>query len=914
MDENHYIYLLFDHNNQSRYLSNEVHKIGRKIGSTCNMKTRMKPYLTGHPDKVPLECYYKILNPELYSCYEIDNMIKNEFDEFRLKGSGGIEFYEVNKVTQEVLEKYFDKMGITWQKLYEVIDEDNQIITKKDIENLSFDIEHRNYYQDIPIKKYDLLNKYIEQIKERNIVKDLINLDENVINYILEHYDDSLITELKSHQMIDDQIEVILCSIIYFNKKDKGIWNLFCRYGKTMLSSLFCHYETKYRKILVLVPSLYLVNQTYNTWIKYWDKKIIKRVSCEEGLSDDEEILNFYNNNDKCIIISTYHSSEKLKDYEFDICIYDEAHRTAGEKFDEKNNEDNDTPKIKLFKLLLESSNIKQKLFLTATKKIYNNDEDNIYCMDDENIYGKTIASVSAIGAKKLNRICPYKIMTIKAIPIEIEFDIEKFFEDNKLKENQKKILIELKDRYIMFAKGLIDCMRENKIKHVITFHEYIINCKFFCQILKHIDKEKILKNTEYISGCDNKKLRNEIIDDFQKNDYSVLCSAKVLQEGVDIPKCDGVIFIDNKTSNIDITQSLSRCLTYLENKNAYIMIPYIDGEDLKNDVKTNDLRLLLRNISEIDENIQEYFKEYNKIKGNSESENTEKELKELNIKYNINIELNFIEQMREISYLPYKQAKEFVNGRFDDHIDYKNRIEELSKDLPIDADIIYNRFGWENWNDYLGLESKMNSFRISKLIQNENDRRKKILNCGLKIKESIKYILKLENREMSSEEICNKILELAICKSLNCIDKQFSINHNCCYLVKEKIISTNENFKPRKYSYNGYNEFELIDSKQKYIEYCKNINTELEQNIEPNNGNWIKFCLKDYDELVKSHYTINELKEKKILSCNDYDQKCFNDSKFISRKYIENGFYNSITFKLSDIYFSDENNEEYYD
>ena len=916
MDKDHYIYLLFDINNQSRYLSNEVHKIGRKIGSTCDMKTRMKPYLTGHPDKVPLECYYKILNPELYTCYEIDNMIKIEFDEFRLKGSGGIEFYEVNEVTLEILEKYFDKMRIKLEKLYEVIDEDNHIITKKDIENLSFDIEHSNYYQNIPIKKYDLLNKYIEKIKERDIIKDLINLDENVINYILKYYDDSLITELKSHQMIDDQIEVILCSIIYFNKKDKGIWNLFCRYGKTMLSSLFCHYKTKYRKILVLVPSLYLVNQTYNTWIKYWDKKIIKRVSCEEGLSNDAEILSFYNDNDKCIIISTYHSSEKLKDYKFDICIYDEAHRTAGEKFDEKNNEDNDTPKIKLFKLLLESPNIKQKLFLTATKKIYNNDEDNIYCMDDENIYGKTIASVSAIGAKKLNRICPYKIMTIKAIPIEIEFDIEKFFKDNKLKENQKKRLIELKDRYIMFAKGLIDCMKKNEIKHVITFHEYIINCTFFCQILDHINKtEKLLKNIEYITGDDKKEFRNEIIKDFETIDYSILCSAKVLQEGVDIPKCDGVIFIDNKTSNIDITQSLSRCLTYLENKNAYIMIPYIDEEDLKNDVKTNDLRLLLRNISEIDENVQEYFKEYNKIKGNYELEEELNELNnELNIKYNINIELNFIEQMREISYLPYKQAKEFVNGKFNDHIDYKNRIEELSKDLPIDADVIYKNFGWKNWNDYLGLENKMTLSRISKLIQNENDRRNKNIKEGFTIRDGINYVL-IKYGSLTSKEIFNKIIELKICPKfgLNAKTPEETVSGDCTRSYNKQIIKRIQD-KVYKYYYDGYNYFELIDSKQKYIEYCKNINSELEQNIEPNNGNWIKFCLKDYDELVKSHYTINELKEKKILSCNDYDQKCFNDSKFISRKYIENGFYDSITFKLSDIYFSDENNDEYYD
>ena len=917
MDKDHYIYLLFDINNQSRYLSNEVHKIGRKIGSTCDMKTRMKPYLTGHPDKVPLECYYKILNPELYTCYEIDNMIKIEFDEFRLKGSGGIEFYEVNKVTLEILEKYFDKMLIKWEKLYEVIDEDNHIITKKDIENLSFDIEHSNYYQNILIKKYDLLNKYIEKIKERDIIKDLINLDENVINYILEYYDDSLITELKSHQMIDDQIEVILCSIIYFNKKDKGIWNLFCRYGKTMLSSLFCHYETTYRKILVLVPSLYLVNQTYNTWIKYWDKKIIKRVSCEEGLSNDAEILNFYNDNDDCIIISTYHSSEKLINYNFDICIYDEAHRTAGEKFDEKNNEDNDTPKIKLFKLLLESPNIKRKLFLTATKKIYNNDEDNIYCMDDENIYGKTIASVSAIGAKKLNRICPYKIMTIKAIPIEIEFDIEKFFKDNKLKENQKKRLIELKDRYIMFAKGLIDCMKKNEIKHVITFHEYIINCTFFCQILDHINKtEKLLKNIEYISGCDNKKLRNEIIDDFQKDDYSVLCSAKVLQEGVDIPKCDGVIFIDNKTSNIDITQSLSRCLTYLENKNAYIMIPYIDGEDLKNDVKTNDLRLLLRNISEIDENVQEYFKEYNKIKGNYELEEELNELNnELNIKYNINIELNFIEQMREISYLPYKQAKEFVNGKFNDHIDYKNRIEELSKDLPIDANIIYKRFGWENWNDYLGLENKMTLSRISKLIQNENDRRNKNIKEGFTIRDGINYVL-IKYGSLNSKEIFNKIIELKICPEfgLNAKTPEKIVSGYCTTSYDKQIIKRIPD-KVYKYYYDGYNYFELIDSKQKYIEYCKNSKIELDQNIEPNNGNWIKFCLKDYDELVKSHYKSDELKDVfKTLNISNKDQyieKSKIDKKLIDYEYISNGYYNEskLGINLDKLYFIERQN-----
>ena len=940
MSENHYIYLLYD-KTQTRYFSNEVQKNGRKIGSTCNIAMRMKPYLTGHPDRVPLECYYQILNPEKYSCYEIDNMIKKKFNEYNLKGNGGIEFYEVNKVTQEVLEKYFDNMEIEVKKLYEndIKDEDIHTITKKDIQDFAYDIKKHAKYrnnQTAIIKTYDLLKEFIERIKERDIIKELMNLNDNIFDYLLQNYDDTLIIHLKKENkdIINDQIETILITILYFNNFNSGIWNIFCRYGKTMLSSLFCNFETKYKKILILVPSLYLVNQTYNTWIRYWDNEIIKKVCCESNMSNEVEINKFYTENEDCIFISTYHSSEKFKDYKFDICIYDEAHRTAGKKYEgnikrstpkttpsdlldndeesSENKEKNKIERIKAFKLLLENKNIKQKLFLTATKKVYNGDEDNVYCMDDPDIYGKTISSVSAIKAKELGRICPYKIMTIKTTPNEISFDIEKFFEENKLKEHQKKRLIELKERYIMFAKGLIDCMRKNEIKHVITFHEYIINCKFFSKILDHINKkENLLKNVEYITGNDKKDFRNEIIKDFETIDYSILCSAKVLQEGVDIPKCDGVIFIDNKTSNIDITQSLSRCLTYLDNKKAYIMIPYIDGEDLINDEKTNDLRLLLRNISEIDENIQEYFKKYNEIDfENKTKEEKEEELRLLNIKYNVSVELDLINEMREISYIPYKQAKELIREKYNDMNDYKNNIEEFSKELPIDADKIYKRFGWKNWNEYLGLESKIDKYQISVRIKKVNESRKTKLNRGLTIKESIKYILKLENREMSSEEIYNKILEIDICKSLNCIDKKFSIDHNCGYLVKDNIININDNYKPRKYSYNGYNDFEIIDSKEKYIEYCKNSNTELDLNIIPENGNWIKFCLKEYDELVESHFKSDELKEVfknlEISNKDQYIEKSKTNKKLIDYEYISNGFYNesSSGINLDKLYF----------
>ena len=58
-------------------------KFTRKIGSTRYIVSRMKHYITGCPDPVPLECYYKIN----YNCYEVNNNIKQEKDytKFRVK-------------------------------------------------------------------------------------------------------------------------------------------------------------------------------------------------------------------------------------------------------------------------------------------------------------------------------------------------------------------------------------------------------------------------------------------------------------------------------------------------------------------------------------------------------------------------------------------------------------------------------------------------------------------------------------------------------------------------------------------------------------------------------------------------------------------------------------------------------------
>ena len=828
MFKNHYIYLLFDKNNKERFYSKETNKYSRKIGSTCNMEMRMKPYLTRHPDTVPLECYYKILNPELFTCYEIDTMIKKEFNEYNIKSSGGIEFYEENMVNQMDIEKFFNKINIKFEKIFDII-YDN-IITKKDIDDLMYDIEEQKIkYEE---NKCDLLIEYIEKIKERQIIKELMNFNENIFNCLLEKFNENDIKYLKKN-LIDDQIEILLTSVIYYEYNNKSIWNIFCRYGKTRLSSLFCKMK-KYKKILIIVPSIYLINQTYETWINYFDKTNVKKICSFENNSELEDIINFYNKNKISIFISTYNSSYKLENIYFDICIFDEAHRTTGSKLNKN------TGETTFFKSQLENNNIKNKLFLTATTKEYIGENDDYYSMDDENIYGKIIASVSANKAKELQRICDYNIITIELKPFIVDIDINIFFEKNNVIDNkQKEYLYNIKNKYLMCAIGLYETMEKYNINHVITFHEFIINCKFFKTICKKICN---LYNIQNIDG--ETKNKKEIIDNFQKNNKSILCSAKVLQEGVDIPYCDGVIFIDIKTSIIDTIQSLSRCLTKIDNfpdKVGNIMIPYDDKTDLLNDKYTNNLRLILRNIVEVDENIKEFFKEIQIYDFENNCTENNKILEELKIKYKVNINTSLIKNLREISYETYNNAKKIIFNKYTDENDYKlnvvNDYKNTEIKLPLNANEIYKSFGWNNWNDYLGLENEMTLRKIKLIIQKENENRKK-------------------------------------------------------------------------------RNIEIIDTKNKYQDFVKkNKNLDLPPEPKIDNNNWIKFLLKNYNELVENHYKINELENiftnYKISNKIQYEEITLIDNKLIKYEYIINGFYNenNLSINLDKLYFIKKQN-----
>lgn len=798
-----------------------------KIGSSKCLPARYYSYKTYSPIATQILHYYYIHD---YDCYELDDDIKRDLDKYRIHSSGGIEFY--NSRILEHLEYYFQSKGITFTRYEDMsnfpsINNSNRIPTIKE-------------YQDEDLSKASRKPKYNITLKSKP-------------QQTLED-----ITELLDIELIPHQQEVMNLTLEYYKTNDNGILNLFCRYGKTRLSSLFA-LIAGYKKILILVPSLYLVKQTYKTWRKYFSStSIIKISSTSTDISDKEKIKKKYQELDNlgCVIIciSTYHSSYKLEDLDFNLGIYDEAHRTTGE--------------LSGFNKLVCSSKIAKKLFLTATLKYYDYLDTEletlkVNSMDNQNIYGQVIASVSAKQALKLKRICPYSIMTIKLQDIlecgsnlqrkKIEKIIDKYIESNLEEDNVESISDGIKTfirdnrkRYVRIAYGLIKVIQSTGIKHLITFHRYIACARLFSYILEEFFAKEQKFKVAVITGSDDKESRDNIIADFQTLEpdcikCKILCNARVLQEGIDIPPCDAVAFVDLRSSAVDTIQALARCLTFQPDKEAYILIPFDkddfkpippnnqssesrDGNDML-DIKLSNyalnLRLILRNLVEIDDNIKEYFRNYilqltNHPSGGADHIEPDTGALEL---VKCLVDETIIREMSEIVFDVFHIAKDKINKKYSTPEEYASKVAlDFGYDLPVNPDIVYRKWGWRGWNDYLGIDPYMTVSQVRRHMQQIN----------------------LERQQ------------------------------------------------------HGYEP--MITSQLEYQSYAKDNN--LMVYVKPPHGNWCWLLLPDYDELVAKYYKRKEdiqdtIRRLSIKSITDYESRYSRDVGLPPYQLLQNGFYN---------------------
>jgi predicted helicase len=218
-----------------------------------------------------------------------------------------------------------------------------------------------------------------------------------------------------------------------FTSHDRATAVMACGTGKTLLA-LWATEQQNISSVLVLLPSLTLVQQTLvewsknNSWgnlfsficvcsdptVKENDEIVIDPTDIDFKVDTDPKLVRDFltqKNNKIKIVFSTYQSSKivgsAMKNLKpFDMGVFDEAHKTTGLKGGQ-------------FAFALDDKNIqiKKRLFLTATPRHYDlkrreRDGDfKIISMDDESIYGPRAYNLSFGSAAKQGIICNYKVI-----------------------------------------------------------------------------------------------------------------------------------------------------------------------------------------------------------------------------------------------------------------------------------------------------------------------------------------------------------------------------------------------------------------------------------------------------------------------------------------------------------------------
>jgi superfamily II DNA or RNA helicase len=309
------------------------------------------------------------------------------------------------------------------------------------------------------------------------------------------------------------QVPILAKMKTYFDSNNRGKLILPCGYGKMYLALFLI--RDKFDTAIVACPSLLLCQQF---------TEVAQKICLEYSIGLRE--------GKKWIVITTYHSVAKCKDYNPELLIVDEAHHTCvTSKSDEEDS---------LFRSLLRFPTRKY-LFMTATEKVLKHTEDNKetpwYSMNSNESYGDEIIKKDFSEAINEGIISDYRLAVVNSgDPIQI----------------------------IAAAQQILGT------KWMLTYHN---NCKLAKDFQQQLNSVGI--PTFYMDGDVSMNERMLIIQAFEQKPYSVLCSVDVLAEGISLPFVDSAYFVDPRGSEIDIIQRVGRCLRLHKYKSlATIILP----------------------------------------------------------------------------------------------------------------------------------------------------------------------------------------------------------------------------------------------------------------------------------------------------------------------------------------------------
>ena len=347
---------------------------------------------------------------------------------------------------------------------------------------------------------------------------------------------------------------------LWWNRK-RGIVKVVTGGGKTVFA-IHClkQYleENPSNSILIVVPSIALLDQWYEGLLQYYDTN---QLSLNGGGEHLEEL--------SMITISTIDSVKNIID-KFDasqtLLIVDECHKIGTEKRGETL-----------------TNNWHATLGLSATPE--RDYDDNFYIIIKK-ILGDIIFDYDYIDAREDEVIVNFKLLyAYAAMTPEEEDEYKKFTKSiqrraatiggNNMNDYPLKMMIFNRARMVKNSKNRIpfgiELLQKYKRDSWIVFTENKKQAKEFNAIINTKGYQSAIYNTDLDASE-----REENLNNFKSGNLNVLVSCTALDEGFDMPEADGAMILSASSSKRQRIQRMGRVLRITANKqNALIVTVY---------------------------------------------------------------------------------------------------------------------------------------------------------------------------------------------------------------------------------------------------------------------------------------------------------------------------------------------------
>jgi len=517
-----------------------------------------------------------------------------------------------------------------------------------------------------------------------------------------------------------------------------------CGSGKS-LSAYWMARSLEAKRVVVAVPSLFLIGQTLRTWLREAvadGRRVDWLCVCSDEsageIKADYLVTHVHDLGVPCetdpaliagklqqmrapvqIVLTTYHSSPafaasaQLAGWACDLAILDEAHKTTGHR-------DSSFSHL-LFDRHLE---IPRRIFMTATERRYIGKSDEVVSMDDPDLYGETFELLTFKQAIEADPpiLSDYQVHTISVTDEEIERLIrERSFVSlgpDKLSDRTATLFASL----IALRRAVETC----GVRHAVSFHSSIARAQEFQRLSGEFNRavpELPEVASFHVSGKMPSGERDAVLRDFAASGPSLVTNARCLTEGVDVPKIDCVLFADPKGSTTDVVQAVGRALRLAAGKlRGHIIIPFVVPEGAALDAAAESagfafIVFVLRALASNDERIVDELRAISRGQPPKTGRILNFDVSAvfpvaLKAEQFINaIELKCWGRLAKLAPMPYEDASEFVQSigvRSQKQFRKWRRggmpgLPQVPEDLPANPDGVYKGCGWVTWGEFFG-------------------------------------------------------------------------------------------------------------------------------------------------------------------------------------------------------------------